>query len=126
MRLRTLDDLGGVLYVGDGIETGCAAYVYAGADAVPDDHHDASNVVTAARVRFDVTTNAYRFAAGALVDDVAGAKPYTLALTCSTDDAMTDDPQIDDPGTTEDTPVLFGTPQNVGVNAGATTTISFD
>ena len=77
-------------------------------------------------MRFDVTTNAYRFAAGALVDDVAGAKPYTLALTCSTDDAMTDDPQIDDPGTTEDTPVLFGTPQNVGVNAGATTTISFD
>lgn len=126
--LGAIDSMGGEPYSGGPIDTGCAVYVYAGAGAVPDDHHDDvdSTVVTAARVRFDVTTGAYRFAAGALVDDVAGPKPYTVALTCSADDPMTDDPQIDDTATELDTPVLFGMPHNVDVNAGATTTISIE
>ena len=119
---------GRAAYVGASVESGCAVYVYSGADMLLDDHHDESNVLTAARVRFDVTSNAYRFAAGALLDDVGGAKSYTVALTCSVDDP-TDNQEISigAPIFDEDSDsVVFGTPQNVGVNAGTTTTISFD
>jgi len=116
----TIMGLGGDLYTGSTIETGCAVYVYAGADRIPDDHHDASPVVTAARVRFDVASTAYRFAAGALPDDEVGPEPYTVALTCSLDDPLVDQPPMDQPN-----PVVFGAPQNVGVNAGATVLVNF-
>ena len=110
----TIAGLGGDLYTGTTIETGCAVYVYAGSNVTPDDHYDGSPVVTAARVRFDGTTGVYRYAAGALIDDEAGAEPYTAALTCALDDPLVDD-----------TTVSFGTPQNVGVNAGQTVTVDF-
>jgi hypothetical protein len=106
----------GIPYDGTTVETGCRVYVYPGSNVTPDDHYEGSAVVTAARVRFDGTSGAYRFAAGALVDDDAGAEPYTVALTCSLDD-----PLIDEANTT----VVFGNPQNVGVNAGQTVTVAF-
>ena len=115
--------LGGDLYAGPTIETGCAVYVYAGAAATPVDLGDrAPNAVTAARVRFDVASTAYRFAAGALPDDeVGGPEWYTVALTCSLDDPAVDQPVMDQP----DTAVVFGAPQNVGVDAGATVLVNF-
>ena len=105
--------LGGDLYTGATIETGCAAYVYAGSNVTPDDHYDGSPVVTAARVRFDLTSNLYRFAAGALLDDEAGAEPYSVALTCALDDPLVDET------------LGFSAAQNVDVNAGLTATVDF-
>ena len=107
----TITALGGDLFTGATVDTGCAVYVYAGSNVTPDDHYEGSPVVTAARVRFDQTTGAYRFAAGALIDDDAAAEPYTVALTCAIDDPLVDD-----------TTVVFGAPQNMDVNAGQTVT----
>ena len=104
-------------YLGGTVETGCAVYVYAGINATLADMTENGTLVTAARVRFDVTSGSYRFAAGALVDDEAGAEPYTVALTCNLD--------LDDP-ITPNAAVVFGPPQNVDVNAGQTVTVAFN
>lgn len=80
---------GGTAYSGMTIETGCRVYVYAGHDAVPDDHYDGSPVVSIARVRYVESTGAYRYAAGSLPGGTeATPDPYTVALTCDPDDPM--------------------------------------
>jgi hypothetical protein len=108
--------LGGTPYSGGTVETGCAAYVYAGNDVTPADHYDGSPVLVTARVRYDITSGSYRFAVGALPDDDVGAEPYTVALTCDSDD-----PLIDEDGAT----VAFTAAQNVGVTAGQAVEVAF-
>jgi uncharacterized protein DUF4382 len=103
------------LYSGATIETGCAVYVYTGLGITPDDSYDLSPVISTARVRFDTVSGLYRYAAGALRGGTTAApEPYTVALTCDSDDAT-----LDDPG------VMFTAGQNANVVAGQTTPISF-
>jgi hypothetical protein len=113
---QVLQTLGGDAYVGGTVETGCAVYVYAG-NVPPVDVNDTDQTfVTAARVRYDLASGSYRFAAGALPDDEAGAEPYTIALTCMV---------ADDDVVAANAGIVFGVPQYVGVNAGQTTLVTF-
>jgi hypothetical protein len=112
------------------VGTGCAVYVYhsppAAGVVIPDDLYEGSPVVTAARVRYDVSSGGYRFAAGALLDDDVGAEPYAIAMTCDADNPLDDETAVvdaDGPVDKEDETIVFGAPQNVGVNAGQTVTV---
>ena len=106
----------GVPYSGATIETGCAVYVYAGHDVTPDDHYEGSPVVSTARVRYDIVSGLYRYAAGALSGGTAATPAqYTAALTCDADDPVMN-------ATTE---VVFTAAQNANVVAGQTATIDF-
>ena len=102
-------------YDGTTIETGCAAYVYDRDDAI-DDHHEASTVVSSARVRYSEALGHYGYAAGALPGGtVAVPQPYTVALTCDADDPLLD-------ATTE---VAFTLGHDADVVRGRTTTVDF-
>ena len=100
---------------GTNLETGCAVYVYTGHDAMIDDHHEDSNVVSSARVRYSVSLGYYGYAAGALP-----AGPYTVALTCDADDPLANDPL---PNAIPE--VAFTLGQNADVVVGQTTTVDF-
>jgi hypothetical protein len=110
------ESLIGSPYDGTTVETGCAVYVFEGPDAVVDDHHLSSTVLSSARVRYSETLGHYAYAAGALPGGTA-AQPlqYTVALTCDPDDPTAD-------ATTE---VTFTPGQNAGVVVGQTTGIDF-
>ena len=106
----------GVLYSGATVETGCAVYIYAGHNFTPDDHYEGSLPVSTARVRYDIVSGLYRYAAGALSGGTAATPAqYTVALTCDADDPVLN-------ATTE---VVFTAAQNANVVAGQTTTIDF-
>lgn len=108
---------GGLLFSGTDLDTGCAVYIYAGHDAIPDDHHDGSTVVSTARVRYDPTSGLYGYAAGALFGGTEGTPElYTAALTCDLDDPLVDE---------LDAEVVFTAGQNGDVVAGQTASIDF-
>lgn len=111
-----IDGLGGAAYSGSDIDTGCAAYVYAGHDRAPDDFYDDSPVpvISTASVKYDIVMGDYRYAMGALVGGkVSTPEPYTVALTCGTDD-----PELNDD-------LTFTAGQSAEVVAGQTWTANF-
>ena len=115
-----ITQLNGMTYDGSTIETGCAAYIFPGASVTPDDYYDGSPVYSTARVRYDMTTDpsapSYRYAAGALP-----AGMYTVAITCSPDDPMTDNSNTaGDPNA-----VVFTAGQDADVVAGQTAAVDF-
>jgi len=120
-----IDDAGGTLSVGGIVEdTGCAVYVYEGDVTSPEDYFylvgppvEISPVISTARVKFDLGTGSYRYAAGALVGG-SSATPtrYTVALTCSPDDPAVDEDEMT---------VVFTQPQAADVVAGMVTEINF-
>lgn len=108
-------------------DTGCRVYVYTGHDVVPDDIHDGDNVLTTARVLYDAVATSYRYVAAWLpTNSSTDPSPYTVALTCDTDDPDLD--QNNDPATPSSDDVIFtdgvtdGTGQNADVSTGQTTT----
>jgi hypothetical protein len=108
---------GGALYTGTTVETGCAVYVYANHDTVPDDSYDGSPVVAVARVRYDTSLGQYRYTLSALPGGTAALPtPYTVALTCGIDDPTINDSNVFVP--------FYGA-QNADVLAGQTTTVDF-
>jgi hypothetical protein len=110
------ENLVGSTYDGTTVETGCAVYVFEGADAPLDDHHLSSTVTSSARVRYDETLGNYGYAAGALPGGtVAQPLQYTVALTCD----------ADDPTANATTEVTFTPGQNAGVVVGQTTVVDF-
>jgi hypothetical protein len=110
------ESLVGSTYDGTTLETGCAVYVFEGADAPLDDHHLTSTVLSSARVRYSETLGNYGYAAGALPGGtVAEPVQYTVALTCDSDDPTTD-------ATTE---VTFTPGHNAGVVANQTAVVDF-
>jgi hypothetical protein len=109
-----ITSLGGTTYTGSDIDTGCAAYVYAGHNATPDDYYLGSPVISTAGVKYDIAMGVYRYAMGALVGGTASMpEPYTIALTCDADD-----PQADDS-------ITFTEGKNADVTAGETWTTNF-
>ena len=106
--------LGGTIYNGSDIDTGCAAYIYEDQDVTPDDYYMGSPLISTASLKYDTVLGTYRFAAGALLGGtVAIPEPYTVALTCDTDDSEID----------ED--LTFTAGQNADVVAGETWTTNF-
>jgi hypothetical protein len=114
-----IEAAGGTLSVGGSVEeTGCAVYIYEGHDVTPDDYYylegppvEISPVVSTARIKFDLASGHYGYAAGALVSG-----PYTVAFTCSLDN-----PEVDD----DEMTVVFSDTQNADVVAGQVTAIDF-
>jgi hypothetical protein len=103
-------------YDGTTLETGCAVYVYEDHDAVIDDYHPTSTVISSARVRYSESLGTYGYAAGALPGGtIAQPVPYTVALTCDEDDPMLDAP----------TEVTFTVGRNASVVVGQVTTVDF-
>jgi hypothetical protein len=112
-----ISSAGGLAYSGIDLDTGCAVYIYEGHDTSPEDHHDGSTVVSTARVRYELASGLYRYAAGALLGGTEGTpEPYTAALTCDSDDPLVDE---------LDTEVVFTAGQNADVVAGQTAPIHF-
>jgi hypothetical protein len=110
------EDLVDTSYDGTTIETGCAVYVFEGANAPVDDHHPTSTVLSSARVRYSTALGSYGYAAGALPGGtVAQPLQYTVALTCDSDEPTTDDT----------TDVTFTPALNADVIAGQTTLVGF-
>ncbi len=98
---------------------GAAVYLFAGADAVPDDvDGDETDPLTSALLTpLDDGSGDFRYEVGFLL-----AGDYTAAFTCT---ASADDPETDDAtGNPADT-VTFAQVQNVRVDADATTTGAF-
>lgn len=91
-------------------ETGNAVYVYEGLDQTPDDEGSMNPPVTSAQVKFDTTTNTYRYTAAFVHHG-----DYTVAFTCMAD--------MDDPMVNED--ITFFDPQNASVVKGTTKVIDF-
>lgn len=67
-------------------DTGCKVYVYEGHGVIPDDYHDTDNVLTSAKVLYDSVSSTYEYVAAFLPTDNASDTPYTVALTCDSDD----------------------------------------
>jgi hypothetical protein len=63
-------------YDGTTVETGCAVYVFQGADALIDDHHLSSTVLSSARVRYSETLGTYGYAAGAARRPAVHGRPH--------------------------------------------------
>jgi hypothetical protein len=115
VNVSVITDLGGTTYSGSDIDTGCAAYIYAGHDITPDDYYTGSPVINTASVKYDTAMGVYRYAVGALMGGaVSTPEPYTVALTCDTDD-----PELNDDSLT------FTAGQNADVVAGQTWTANF-
>lgn len=94
----------------------CSVYVYALHDAIPDDYHAADTVLTSTKVVYEIDT--YKYTAAYLqTDSSADPTPYTVALTCDTDD-----PEVDEDNTTV---VVFTDGQNADVSTDQTTVINF-
>ncbi|MEN8108311.1 MAG: DUF4382 domain-containing protein [Pseudomonadota bacterium] len=110
-----ITSLGGTTYTGSDIDTGCAAYAYAGHNTPPDDYyHPGSPVINTASVKYDTAMGVYRYAMGALVGGTASTpEPYTIALTCDADD-----PEANNS-------LTFTAGQNADVVAGETWTTNF-
>lgn len=99
-------------------DTGCQVYVYEGHGAVPDDYHDADNVLTSAKVLYDADSATYRYVAAYLAtDSTAEPSTYTVALTCDADDMEVD--QNNDPANLVGDDVIFtnGVTDGVGQDA---------
>jgi hypothetical protein len=109
-----ITSLGGTTYSGSDIDTGCAAYVYAGHNVTPDDYYENSPVTSTASVKYDTATSAYRYVVGAILGGtVSTPELYTVAVTCD----------ADDPETNES--LSFTAGQNANVVAGQTETADF-
>ena len=109
-------------------DTGCKVYVYAGHDVIPDDYHDADNVLTSAKVLYDSTSMTYEYVAAFLpTDSTAGPTLYTVALTCDADDIDID--QNNDAANPTGNDVIFTdetrSAQNVDVVTDQTTSVHF-
>lgn len=112
-----INSAGGMPFSGTDVDTGCAVYIYAGHDTTPEDHYDGSTVISTARVRYDLASGLYGYAAGALFGGTEGApERYTAALTCDGDDPLVNE---------LDTEVVFTEGQNADVVARQTETINF-
>lgn len=96
----------------DLVVEGCepAAYLFTGADVVPDDIASATEPLATTAVHFDSDPGVWHFTLA-----FVPAGPYTVAFTC---DADLDDPETDDA-------LVFAPPQNVTITAGQTITVSF-
>jgi hypothetical protein len=89
---QTVTIHGGSPYIGVDVDTGCAAYVYAGENVTPDDYYVGSPLLNTASVKFDVGSGLYRFAVGGLAGGTEAApEPYTVAVTCDPDDPNVDE-----------------------------------
>jgi hypothetical protein len=111
-------------------DTGCKVYVYSGHDVVPDDYHDADNVLTSAKVLYDMDSNSFEYMAAFLpTDSSAEPTPYTVALTCDIEDMDID--QNNDPLNLTGNDVIFtdgeafGVGQNADVETNQTTVVDF-
>jgi hypothetical protein len=112
-----IPEQGGMAFTGADLDTGCAAYIYAGHDITPDDYFEGSPVFATAAVRYNEGTGLYRYAAGGIPGGTdASPLPYTVALSCDSDDPLFDDSETD---------VSFTAGQNANVVAGQTTSINF-
>jgi hypothetical protein len=111
-------------------DTGCKVYVYEGHNVVPDDYHDADNVLTSAKVLYDKDSDSFEYVAAFLpTDGTEGPSPYTVALTCDIEDMEVD--QNNDPLNLAGDDMIFtdgiteGVGQNAGVEINQTTTVDF-
>jgi hypothetical protein len=111
-------------------DTGCKVYVYEGHDVVPDDHHEADNVLTSAKVLYGVDSDLFEYVAAFLpADSTESLSPYTIALTCDIEDMAVN--QNNDPLNPAGDDVIFtdgiteGWGQNVDVGTNQTTTADF-
>jgi len=110
-------------------DTGCKVYVYADHGTTPDDYHDADNVLTSAKVLYDSSSMFTYVAAYLYTDSANEPTPYTVALTCDTDDPEED--QNNDPSNPTENDVIFtdGVSEEAGQNAdvytGKTTVVDF-
>jgi len=105
-------------------DSGCRVYVWEGHGVMLDDLHDTDNVLTTARVLLNSATGIYDYVAAFLpTDSAADPVPYTVALTCATDDAHFD--QNNDPlnlsGMDDDVIFTDGVSAGVGQETGLAT-----
>jgi hypothetical protein len=121
--LLAADALDGSTY-GDGntdVDTGCSVYVYPDGTLAADDYDmedPAAPVITSSRVRYNLDTGEYVYAAGALE-----AGDYGLAVTCDMDDPEVDEMVSELPDTGGE--VVFTSVQGATVVAGQRTTLNF-
>jgi hypothetical protein len=111
-------------------DSGCIVYVYAGHDITPDDYHGADKVLTSARVLYDAASMSYRYVAAYLpAGSSTTPTPYTVSLTCETDDPQVD--QSNDPSSLSGDEVIFtdgasdATGQNADVYRNRTAVVDF-
>ena len=90
LRLMDMTETGKITGTVDGTlitAPSCSVYVYAGHNAIPDDYHAADTVLTSTKVVYEIDT--YKYTAAYLqTDSLNEPTPYTVALTCDTDDSL--------------------------------------
>lgn len=99
---------------GDNNDVGNSVYVFEGLDQIPQDIQGiAGDPIAAANVMYNAESEQYEFTVGYIP-----AGDYTVAFTC--------DGSVDVPDTDDSAIVTFGDPQNISVEPGENTSVTFE